>query len=251
MTAMERGAAAAEAQARAELAAAFRWAARMDWHEAVGNHFSLALDEGGRRFLMNPNGSHFALVTASDLLLLDAADPAAMERPGAPDPTAWALHGAIHRAFPHARCALHVHSRFATVLACLEEPELPPIDQNSAAFWDRVAVDRDYGGFALGDEAERAVQSLSDPRRKVLLMAHHGVMVIGHSVADALNRLYYFERAAETYLRALSTGRPLKVMPAEVAELTARQWESYQGFAENHLAAIMAILDREQPDYRG
>lgn len=241
---------ATEAQARIELAASFRWAARMDWHEAVGNHFSLALDEGGRRFLMNPNGSHFALVRASDLLLLDADDPTAMDRPGAPDPTAWSLHGAIHRAFPHARCALHVHSRFATVLACLEDQELPPIDQNAAAFWDRIAVDPEYGGFALGDEAERAVQALADPRRKVLLMAHHGIMVIGHSVADALNRLYYFERAAETYIRALSTGRPMRIMTPEVAELTARQWESYQGFAENHLAAIMTLLDREQPDYR-
>jgi ribulose-5-phosphate 4-epimerase/fuculose-1-phosphate aldolase len=189
-------------------------------------------------------------VRASDLLLLDADDGAAMDRPGAPDPTAWALHGAIHRAFPHARCALHVHSRFATVLACLEDPSLPPIDQNAAAFWDRVAMDPDYGGFALGDEAERAVRALADPRRKVLLMAHHGVMVVGHSVADALNRLYYFERAAETWVRVLSTGRLYRVMAPEVAELTARQWEGYQGFAENHLAAIMAILDREAPDYR-
>jgi ribulose-5-phosphate 4-epimerase/fuculose-1-phosphate aldolase len=250
MTAMEREIGAEEARGRAELAAAFRWAARMDWHEAVGNHFSLVVGDGGRRFLMNPNGSHFGLVKASDLLLLDADDGAAMDRPGAPDPTAWALHGAIHRAFPHARCALHVHSRFATVLACLEDPSLPPIDQNAAAFWDRVAVDPDYGGFALGDEAERAVRALADPRRKVLLMAHHGVMVVGHSVADALNRLYYFERAAETWVRVLSTGRPYRVMAPEVAELTARQWEGYQGFAENHLAAIMAILDREAPDYR-
>ncbi len=239
-----------EAQARVELAAAFRWAARMNWHEAVGNHFSLALSAGGQRFLMNPNGSHFELLKASDLLLLDAADPAMMERPDAPDPTAWSLHGAIHRAFPHARCALHVHSTYATVLACLEDPSLPPIDQNAAAFWDRVAVDAEYGGFALDDEAERAVQSLADPRRKVLLMAHHGVMVIGHSVADALNRLYYFERAAETYIRALSTGKPIRVLSPEVAELTAQQWEGYRGFAEHHLAAIMAILDREQPDFR-
>lgn len=250
MTRPERTLHATEAHARLELAAAFRWAARMNWHEAVGNHFSLALDEGGRRFLMNPNGSHFALLRASDLLLLDADDPATMDREDAPDPTAWGLHGALHRAFPHARCALHVHSTFATVLACLEDPTLPPIDQKAAAFWDRVAFDPDYGGFALGDEAERAVRSLADPRRKVLLMAHHGVMVVGESIADALNRLYYFERAAETYIRALTTGRPIRVMSPEVAEHTAQQWEGYTGFAENHLQAVLAILDREQPDYR-
>jgi ribulose-5-phosphate 4-epimerase/fuculose-1-phosphate aldolase len=239
-----------EARLRAELAAAFRWAARMNWHEAVANHFSLAVDEGGRRFLMNPGGSHFALIRASDLLLLDADDPAARERDGAPDPTAWSLHGALHRAWPHARCALHVHPTYSTVLATLADPTLPPIDQNTAAFWNRVALDPDYGGLALGEEAERAVRHLSDPSRRVLLMAHHGVMVVGDDVADALTRLYYFERAAETYLKALWTGRPLRVLPPATAERVARQSEAYGDFADRHLAAVMALLDRDGEDFR-
>ncbi len=32
--------------------------------------------------------------------------------------------------------------------------------------------------------------------------------------------------------------------------LTARQWEGYEGFAENHLAAVMRLLDREGADWR-
>jgi ribulose-5-phosphate 4-epimerase/fuculose-1-phosphate aldolase len=241
----------AEARGRVELAAVFRWAARMNWHEAVGNHFSLAVGRGGRRFLMNPNGSHFALIRASDLLLLDADDPATMEREGAPDPTAWGLHGAIHRAHPHAACALHVHSPFATVLACLDDPVLPPLDQNAAMFFGRMAVDRGFGGMAMGAEAERAVAHLADPGALVLLMANHGVMAVGPTVAEAFHRLYYFERAAETYVRALSTGRPLRVLADAVAERTARQWEGYEGFADAHLRAVMAILDRDGEDWRG
>ena len=62
-------------QERADLAAAFRWAARLNLHEAVANHFSLAVDAVGKRFLMNPNQRHFSLIRASDLLLLDADDP--------------------------------------------------------------------------------------------------------------------------------------------------------------------------------
>ena len=72
---------------RVELAAAFRWAARLNLHEGVANHFSLAVDADGRRFLMNPNQVHFALIRASDLMLLDADDPATMARPDAPDRT--------------------------------------------------------------------------------------------------------------------------------------------------------------------
>ena len=34
-------------QERLDLAAAFRWAARLDLHEAVSNHFSLVVEEEG------------------------------------------------------------------------------------------------------------------------------------------------------------------------------------------------------------
>ena len=77
---------------RVDLAAAFRWSARLDLHEGVANHFSLAVNEDATQFLMNPNQMHFSRIRASDLLLLDADDPATMDRPDAPDPTAWGLH---------------------------------------------------------------------------------------------------------------------------------------------------------------
>ena len=136
-------------QERSDLAAAFRWTARLNMHEGIANHFSLAVDDAGRRFLMNPNARHFALIRASELLEIDADDPSTMDRPDAPDPTAWGLHGAIHRACPHARCVMHVHSVHATVLASLADSRLPPIDQNTAMFHDRVAIDEAYGGMAF------------------------------------------------------------------------------------------------------
>lgn len=237
------------AEARADLAAAFRWTVRLNMHEGVANHFSLAVSEDGRRFLMNPNQMHFSRIRASDLLLLDADDPATMARPDAPDPTAWGLHGTLHRRCPHARCAMHVHSTFATVLASLADSRLPPIDQNTATFFNRVAIDEHYGGLAFEDEAERACRLLADPSKTVLLMGNHGVMVIGATVAETFNRLYYFERASETYIRALSTGRPLRVMPDDIAEKTAREIETYPGQAERHLAELRAILDAEGSDY--
>jgi ribulose-5-phosphate 4-epimerase/fuculose-1-phosphate aldolase len=172
-----------------------------------------------------------------------------MDRPDAPDPTAWGLHGALHRMVPHARCAMHVHSIHATVLASLADSRLPAIDQNTAMFFGRLAVDDHYGGMALGEEAERCVSLLSDPKVRTLVMGNHGVLVIGETVAETWNRLYYFERAAETYVRALQTGRALRVLPDAVAEKTAQEWEAYPGFAKAHLQECRAILDAESSDY--
>ena len=234
---------------RVDMAAAFRWTARLGMNEAIANHFSLSVDDSGRRFLINPDGRHFARIKASDLLLLDADDPSTMDRPDAPDITAWGLHGSIHRRCAHARCVMHVHSIHATVLAILQDSLLPPVDQNAAMFFGRQVVDEHYGGMAMGDEAERCASLLSDPKVHTMIMGSHGVLVIGASVAEAFNRLYYFERAAETYVRALQTGRPLRVLSDEVAEKTAREWEDYGTFARKHLAEVKAILDAENPGY--
>ncbi len=234
---------------RIDLAAAFRWTVKLNLHEAVANHFSLAVSDDGTRFLMNPNGRHFARIKASDLLEIDANDPATMTRPDAPDPTAWGLHGSIHRALPHARCVMHVHSIHATVLASLADSRLPAIDQNTAMFHNRHVVDDHYGGMAFADEAARCVALLDDPKITTMIMGNHGVLIIGQTVAETFNRLTYFERAAETYIRALQTGRPLRVLPEAVAEKTAQEWEAYPGFAEAHLKELKALLDAEGSDY--
>ena len=234
---------------RVDLAAAFRWTARLNMHEAVANHFSLATNPTGTEFLINPNARHFARLTASDMVLIDADDPTTMDRPDAPDPTAWGLHGAIHRACPHARCVMHVHSIHATVLASLADSRLPAIDQNTAMFHNRQIVDDHYGGMAFGDEAARCVSLLHDPKITTLIMGNHGVLIIGRTVAETFNRLTYFERAAETYIRALQTGQPLRLLSDAVAEKTAQEWEAYPGFADFHLTEIKALLDEDGATY--
>jgi ribulose-5-phosphate 4-epimerase/fuculose-1-phosphate aldolase len=235
---------------RVDLACAFRWTARLNMHEAVANHFSLAVNDEGTQFLMNPNQVHFSRVKASDLLLIDANDPETLTGPNAPDPTAWGLHGAIHPNVRHARCVMHVHSIHATVLASLADSRLPPIDQNCATFFNRHVVDEQYGGLAFEEEGERCSALLADPRHKVMVMGNHGVLVIGDTVADAFNRMFYFERAAETYIKALWTGRPLRVLSDEIAEKTAAEIDAYPGQAERHLSELKAILDEEGSNYR-
>ena len=83
-----------------------------------------------------------------------------------------------------------------------------------------------------------------------MIMGNHGVLVIGTSVAETFNRLYYLERAAETYIRALQTGQPLRVLPDEIAEKTAREWEAYPDTAHHFLSEIKALLDGEGSDFR-
>lgn len=237
------------AMMRGDLAAAFRYFARLGMHESVANHFSLAVTPGGRQFLMNPRGRHFSRIRASDLLLLDADDPAALNRPDAPDPTAWFIHSRIHRRLPTARCLMHLHPRYATALSALADSRMPPIDQNTMRFFDRLVIDEGFEGMGLSDaEGDRLAALLEGG--KVLLMGNHGVLVAAPTVAMALDEMYYFERACETLMLAYATGRPLRIVPDAVARTTARQWADYGQLALDHLSELRAILDAQEPDYR-
>ena len=236
-------------QERVDLAAAFRWTVRLNMHEGVSNHFSVSVNPDGTQFLMNPNQVHFSRIKASDMLMIDANDPSTLDGPDAPDPTAWGLHGGVHKACAHARCVMHVHSTYATVLASLQDSTLPPVDQNACMFYDRVVVDEGYGGLAFEEEGARCAAMLSDPKKKVMVMGNHGILVMGDTVAETFNRMYFFERAAQNYIKALQTGLPLRVIPHDIAEKTASEIEAYPEQDVRHLAELKAILDAEGSDY--
>ena len=144
---------------------------------------------------------------------------------------------------------MHVHSIHATVLASLEDSRLLPIDQNCAAFYNRYVIDDNYGGLAFENEGERCAAMLQDPKKKIMIMGNHGVLVIGKTVADTFNRLYYFERATETYIRALQTGQTLRVLSDEVAAKVADQLEAYPEQEQKHFEELKSILDDEGSNY--
>lgn len=237
-----------EAAARVDLAAAFRWAAQMGFHEAVSNHFSLALTDDGTEFLIQPRGRHFSRVRASELLRVDC-DGHVLAGDSQPDPTAAALHGSMHRHVPHARCILHTHMPYATALTCVSGAELEPVSQTALKFYERVAYDRDFGGMALGDdEGKRLARALED--KSVLFMGNHGVTVVGNSVVDAVDKLYFLEKACESQVLAASTGRPLEWVDHQTALHTRDQWESYPDLARNHFLEIKNMLDEVDASYR-
>ena len=85
-------------------------------------------------------------------------------------------------------------------------------------------------------------------------MANHGISTVGSTVAEAYDRLYYIERAAQVQLYAMWTREPLKQLPADVVEKTKRDYSGaglYEGPtpAQRHFDALKRLLDRKEPDY--
>lgn len=226
---------------REDLAAAFRITAQMGWSESVGNHFSAAVSADGKQFLLNRKWQHFASIKPEDLMLLDADDPDVMNRPDAPDASAWTIHGTVHRQCPAARVIIHCHPPHATALATLADPRMLPLDNNTARFFNRLAIDQGFGGIA--DEAEEGLRlAAALGGKKTLLMGNHGITCTGPTVAEAFEDLYFFEKAAQTLLLAYASGQPLNVLSDEVAEKTARGWDDYRGMSYAHFDWLKSQL---------
>ncbi len=235
-------------QARVDLAACFRMAARMGLNEGICNHFSAMVPGSDEFFLVNPYGYGFAEMTASRLLVCDF-EGRVVSGEGVPEATAFFIHARVHLRVPRARVALHTHMPNATALAMLEGEPLAWAGQTALKFWGRTIVDEHYNGLALDEaEGDRIAASLGDA--DVVFMRNHGVMVVGPTIAKAWDDLYYLERACEVQRLALSTGRALKTVAPEVAEATALQMRGEGDSARLHLESMKRILDRSEPDFR-
>ncbi|MEQ9463532.1 MAG: class II aldolase/adducin family protein [Haliea sp.] len=222
-----------------DLAAALRLAAHFDLNEGICNHFSVAI--GDESYLLNPHGIHWSVVTASDLIVIGP------EGAGDAEVTALHIHSAIHQQHPDAVCVMHTHMPWATALTCLERPHFRYVHQNSLRFFEDVAWDDDYHGLAESpEEGERIALAMG--RAHVLFMAHHGVTVVGASVAEAFDRLYYLERACEVQVKAMSTGVPLREIGSDIARATKAQFDEGGTYAKPHLEALKQLLP---PDYSG
>ena len=233
-----------------DLAATFRWTARLNMHEGVANHFSACVPGSSTEFYINKAGIHFSQIKASDLILVTKKNTKELkDKPEMVDPTAINIHGAIHERVPHAKCIFHVHSKYATALSTLKNPTLKPIDQNTMIFYNRVSIFNEFGGLGFEEESIKMADALGNKQH--LLLANHGIITTGRTVADGFNSLYYFEKAAETYLTALATNKELNIVSDLVAEKTAQETSDYPiDLAKMHLNQIRLILDKEEPDYK-
>ena len=241
-------------QARVDLAAALRWAARLGLSEGVDNHFSMAVpgpdgEIQGDRFLINPYGWHWSEITASSLVLADDKGNV-LEGSNAIEDSAFFIHSRVHIEVPNARVVLHNHMPYTTALTLLEDGRLEMCEQNALQFDGRIAYDDEYNGLALdSNEGDRIASKMGEA--SILFMACHGVIVTGESVARAFTDLYYLERASMFQVLARSTGGNLRQISDSVREATRGQMDKELPLiGERHFNALRRILDREEPDYR-
>ncbi len=243
---------AAERQARIDLAAAHRLAYRHGFSEGIFNHLTFVVPGSSDRYYQIPFGMHWSEVKASSFMEVGIDDGKVKRGAGEVERSCYCIHAPIHNACAQAKAVFHTHMPFASALTRLEDPRIKEIGQTEVGMMGQIAYDDQYAGPALEpEEGRRLAKVIGD--KTVLFMANHGITTMGESVAEAYDRLYYVERAAQVQIYAMWTGQPLKQLPDAVVEKTKRDIAAdlYDGPspAQRHFDALKRILDREEPDY--
>jgi ribulose-5-phosphate 4-epimerase/fuculose-1-phosphate aldolase len=239
-------------EAKIHLAAAHRLAVFHELEEGIDNHFTVTVPGHRDRYLILPFGLHWSEARASDMILWDESG-ATLEGEGVVELSAQCIHAPIHRV-TGARVVLHTHQTWALALNMLQNNRLLPANQTAAFFHGHIAYDDHYAGTADSlEEGERLARAIGD--KHVLFMKNHGVLAVGDTVAQAYRRLYRLERICRAQILAMSTGKPLEVLSGEiVARVQAGSAADRHSRGERErlfFEAMMRVVDRELPGYRG
>lgn len=246
-----------EWEARVNLAACYRLAARYGWVDLIYTHISARVPGPKEHYLLNPFGYMFDEITASSLVKIDLDGNIVDPSPHKIHKAGFVIHSAVHAARPDVGCVIHSHTR-AGMAVSIMKCGLLPLTQHAMLFHGRVAY-HGTEGFALDlDERQRIAADLGD--KAVMILRNHGTLVAGSTVPETFSMMWHLEKALQAQVDALASGQELTTPPKEVAESTARMGftsepmpqytdgKSPLGWME--WPALLRMLDRQDPSYR-
>ena len=184
----------------------------------------------GDRILVTPSGVPARELKPEAMVLLAANGE--VIGPGRPS-SEWRFHRDILQARPDLHAVVHVHSPFATTLACLGV-EIPPFHYMIAAAGGSTIRCAPYALFGTQALSDHALAALQD--RRACLLAHHGMIATGRDLDQALALCVEVESLCEQYWRARQIAEPPHLSPAQMIEVMEK-FKSYGQHAEPNGAA--------------
>ena len=167
-------------------------------------------------FLITPTGMAYGTMTSRDIV---AVTPDGEARGSRLPSSEWRFHRDLYRARDDFRAIVHAHSPFVTALACLRIG-IPAFHYMVAAAGGRDIRCAPYATYGTDALAKHVVAAMED--RHACLLANHGMIVGGASLAQALALAVEVETLAEMYCHARQLGEPALLSDAEMDDVLAR-----------------------------
>ncbi len=131
----------------------------------------------------------------------------------------WPFHAAIYEAREEVNAVVHVHSPYATALACTRKP-IPAFHYMIAVAGGNTIPCADYATFGSSDLSKNIVTALAG--HTACLMANHGMVAVGDSLVSAYNLTHEVEALAKRYCISLQCGGPVFIDDIEMETIVEK-----------------------------
>ena len=172
-------------------------------------------------FIITPSGTPYTELTPAKLVEMDLAGNIVS---GDCEPSSeWHFHRAIFAERPETLAIVHVHSPYATGLACNQE-DIPAFHYMVAIAGGDSIRCADYATFGTEALSSNAVKALEG--RQACLLANHGLIALGQSIKEAFDLAIEVENLARQYWISKLFGKPV-VLDSEEMGTILEKFKSY------------------------
>lgn len=185
----------------------------------TSGNVSLRTNQG---FLITPSGVPWHALQSSDLVDLESDGSPVRARTAVPS-SEWRIHCDVYARRPDVNAIVHTHSRFATVISCLRKA-IPAVHYLIAYAGAPVVRCADYATYGTADLSANALAALGGA--KACLLANHGLVAVGESLAEAAKVASEIENVAALYWHALQVGPPVLLDDEEIMRV-AKKLKTY------------------------
>jgi len=167
--------------------------------------------------LITPTSTPYDSMQVENIVFmkLDGAIDGANQRPS----SEWRFHRDILNAKPEVNAVVHAHPPYATILAIMGR-EIPPVHYMIACAGGETIRCAPYATFGTEELSRHAIKALEG--RSACLLAHHGMITVGPSLAKAMWLAVEVETLARQYHGCLQIGTPPLLSSAEIEKVRAR-----------------------------
>lgn len=176
----------------------------------------------GDRMLITPSATPYDAMTPEMLTSMPLEAPGTWDGPLRPS-TEWRFHLDILNARPDVGAVVHTHPTYCTALAVARK-DIPPVHYMMAAFGGTNVRCAPFAVFGTEELSRHAVRALED--RTACLLANHGAIAVGATLARAMWRAEELETLARQYFNSLLIGGPVLLSDDDIAR-TAEKFGSY------------------------
>lgn len=162
--------------------------------------------------IITPTGNNYSNPEPFDMVHMDF-NGRRMDGKSKPS-SEYFMHRAIYHNRPKVKCILHTHSPFAASLA-VSHKAIPLIIEEMALFLGgavNCAAFASAGSEALPHEALKAMGD-----QNAVLLANHGVLVLGKTLDYCIKTAVIIEKMAQIYINSCIVGNT-QVLPDEKVE---------------------------------